>query len=136
MTVVNLKPEIGVLRLSDTMLNKYIIDANKSIRRCALMAGIDFDTMPNGHKDTLPCTLFYGSGAVADRLDTYINFYKTARGDRRVWINGFTPVTKGGDELHMTYERTGNGVFLVVNVTQVTKEALYHAETERREQAQ
>jgi hypothetical protein len=39
--------------LTNTMLNKAIIDANTSIRRFAKLFGIDFDTMVNGEKHKL-----------------------------------------------------------------------------------
>jgi hypothetical protein len=45
-----LSPDFGQLRLTNTMLNKAIIDANTSIRRFAKLFGIDFDTMVNGEK--------------------------------------------------------------------------------------
>ena len=48
-----LSPDFGQLRLTNTMLNKSIIDANTSIRRFAKLFEIDFETMVNGEKHSL-----------------------------------------------------------------------------------
>ena len=43
----------GQLRLTNTMLNKSIIDANESIRKFAKLFGIDFNFMEKGQKHKL-----------------------------------------------------------------------------------
>ncbi len=77
-----LNTDFGQLRLTNTMLNKAIIDANTSIRRFAKLFGIDFDTMVNGEKHKL--LAYYEDDTVCT-----ISFYKTVnRGDRRLSISG------------------------------------------------
>mgnify|MGYP005997668667 CR=1 FL=1 len=67
-----LSPDFGQLRLTNTMLNKSIIDANTSIRRFAKLFGIDFDTMQNGEKHKLMA--YYEDDTVCT-----ISFYKTVK---------------------------------------------------------
>jgi len=78
-----LSPDFGQLRLTNTMLNKSIIDANTSIRRFAKLFGIDFNFMEKGQKHKL--LAYYDD----DNSICTISFYKTVnRGDRRLSISG------------------------------------------------
>ena len=65
-----LEPDFGQLRLTNTMLNKSIIDANTSIRRFAKLFDVDFDQMQQGDKIQLEA--HYKDGA-----SCRLSFYKT-----------------------------------------------------------
>ena len=92
-----LKPDFGQLRLTNTMLNKSIIDANTSIRRFAKLFKIDFDKMVNGEKHLLPAT--YEDGTVCN-----LSFYRTVnRGDRRLSISGIKKQAEEKAELYQHY---------------------------------
>ena len=89
----------GQLRLTNTMLNKSIIDANTSIRRFAKLFGIDFDTMKNGEKHKLMA--YYEDDTVCT-----ISFYKTVnRGDRRLSISGIKKKAEINDLIAFNYKR-------------------------------
>ena len=91
-----LRPDnIGRLRLTRTMLEKCIIDANKS-----------------GEKIRIPAE-YSGSGNAGS-----VTFYCTARGDRRVSLQGIKAEAAAGDLLGLGYERRESGELVaVVNVT-------------------
>ena len=94
-----LNPDFGQLRLTNTMLNKSIIDANASIRRFAKLFGIDFDTMVNGEKHKLRA--YYEDDTICT-----ISFYKTVnRGDRRLSISGIKQKAQINDLIAFNYKR-------------------------------
>jgi hypothetical protein len=79
--IESLSPEIGTLRLTYTMINKHIIDANASIRRLALLLGVDMEEMTNGDKVTI-------EGQYQDGTPCNVNFYRTTmRSDRQASRN-------------------------------------------------
>jgi hypothetical protein len=72
------------IRLSKTMLDKSIIDANKSVRDLALNFGIDFDKMKNGDKyevlarfddpekyEIIPCNNGVGEWEISPTHETF-----------------------------------------------------------------
>ena len=104
------------IRLSKTMLEKSIIDANKSVRDLALNFGIDFDKMKNGDK--------YEVLARFDDLDSnqhsVVRFYKTInRGDRRVSIKGIKQYAEIGDLIALSacLPKDDNKDIIIINVT-------------------
>ena len=108
-----LRPDnIGRLRLTRTMLEKCIIDANKSVRQLAQLFGVDYATMQTGEKIRIPAE-YSGSGNAGS-----VTFYCTARGDRRVSLQGIKAEAAAGDLLGLGYERRESGELVaVVNVT-------------------
>lgn len=63
-----LRPDnIGRLRLTRTMLEKCIIDANKSVRQLALLFGVDYATMQAGEKIRIPAE-YSGSGNAGSEI--------------------------------------------------------------------
>lgn len=108
-----LRPDnIGRLRLTRTMLEKCIIDANKSVRQLAQLFGVDYATMQAGEKIRIPAE-YSGSGNAGS-----VTFYCTARGDRRVSLQGIKAEAVAGDLLGLGYERRESGELVaVVNVT-------------------
>ena len=114
-----LSPDFGQLRLTNTMLNKAIIDANTSIRRFAKLFGIDFDTMVNGEKHKL--LAYYEDETVCT-----ISFYKTVnRGDRRLSISGIKKKAEINDLIAFNYKRiiVDNDLDQTVIVINVTAKA-------------
>jgi len=114
-----LSPDFGQLRLTHTMLNKSIIDANTSIRRFAKLFGIDFETMVNGEKHKLMA--YYED----DTIGT-LSFYKTVnRGDRRLSISGIKKKAQINDLIAFNYKRiiVDNDLDQTVIVINVTAKA-------------
>jgi hypothetical protein len=102
------------IRLSKTMLDKSIIDANKSVRDLALNFGIDFDKMKNGDK--------YEVLARFDDTNqkSVVRFYKTInRGDRRVSIKGIKQYANIGDLIALSacLPKDENKDIIIINVT-------------------
>lgn len=102
------------IRLSKTMLDKSIIDANKSVRDLALNFGIDFDKMKNGDK--------YEVFARFDdtNQESVVRFYKTInRGDRRVSIKGIKQYANIGDLIALSacLPKDDNKDIIIINVT-------------------
>ena len=102
------------IRLSKTMLDKSIIDANKSVRDLALNFGIDFDKMKNGDK--------YEVLARFDdtNQESIVRFYKTInRGDRRVSIKGIKQYANIGDLIALSacLPKDENKDIIIINVT-------------------
>ena len=102
------------IRLSKTMLDKSIIDANKSVRNLALNFGIDFDKMKNGDK--------YEVLARFDdtNQESVVRFYKTTnRGDRRVSIKSIKQYASIGDLIALSacLPKDENKDIIIINVT-------------------
>ena len=110
--IKNLSPDVGTLRLTYTMIDKNNIDANASIRRLALLFGVDMEQMTNGDKVTI-------KGEYDDGTPCNVNFYRTKkRSDRRVSLSNIKKHTKVGDFLALSYKRNEQGDFiLIINVT-------------------
>ena len=45
-------PLIATIKLTKTMLDKHIIDANESVRKFSRLFDVDYDSMTNGDKVT------------------------------------------------------------------------------------
>lgn len=96
-----------MIKLTNTMLNKSIIDCNKACREVALQCGVDFDKMAPGDRAVVPA-MINGTG-------TEVRFYRTnnARGDRRISIKGLKQFADVGDTVVLY---TGSGGVLTVSV--------------------
>ena len=94
------------IKLTKTMLDKAIIDANNSVREFVKSYGVDFNKMKSGDRATLEAKFIDGT-------ETVINLYRTnnARGDRRVSIKGIKSQAEVGSiitislntELHLEH---------------------------------
>ena len=94
------------IKLTKTMLDKAIIDANNSVREFVKTFGVDFTKMKSGDRATLEAKF-------VDGTETVINLYRTnnARGDRRVSIKGIKSQAEVGSiitislntELHLEH---------------------------------
>jgi hypothetical protein len=80
----------ATIKLTRTMLDKHIIDANASVRAWALDAyGIDYTSLREKVE----------VDAKANGEPTKVRFYVTARGDRRVSIKDVKRIASVGDTL-------------------------------------
>jgi ubiquinone/menaquinone biosynthesis C-methylase UbiE len=106
----------AVLKLTRTMLEKHIIDANASVRAFAKLLGIDYDTMKPGEKRAVDAEFVEGDA-------TQLMFYRTRnRGDKRFSISGIKAVADVGDTVAITYRVTQTGdIVLVINCTNYTE---------------
>jgi hypothetical protein len=97
------------ITLTNTMLNKSIIDANKTVIALAASIGVDFSALQAGEKIT-----------IAGRYDCdgqacSVSFYRTkARGDKRFSISGLKKRAGVGDAIAITHDSDGA---LVINAT-------------------
>lgn len=89
-----------MLTLTKTMLNKSIIDANKTVREFAATLGINYAEMKPGQKTEIP-------GLWPDGSKTVIRFYLTAgkRADRRISVKDIKKHAVIGDTLVFTAVR-------------------------------
>jgi hypothetical protein len=80
------------IKLTKTMLDKAIIDANNSVREFVKTYGVDFSKMKSGDRATLEAKF-------VDGTETVINLYRTnnARGDRRISIKGIKAQAEVGN---------------------------------------
>ena len=93
------------------MLNKSIIDANKSIQKFALLFGVDFEALKCGEKRVMEAEFVEGDPCK-------VTFYKAkTRGDRRVSITKLKANAEAGDLIALGY-RGNKAVIFVYNVTQ------------------
>ena len=91
------------LTITQTMLNKYIIDCPVSLR-LAMQEILGGDCMYDSFLDIvekLPwsCVFELPDGTTTTRK---VNFYKTKRGDKRISIKGLRQFAKAGDVLTVT----------------------------------
>ena len=86
------------IKLTSTMLDKAIIDANTSVREFSLSQNVDFAAMVSGDRHQL-------AAFFADDTETVINLYRTnnARADRRISIKGIKKQFKAGDTLTIEF---------------------------------
>ena len=104
----------AIIRLTKTMLEKAIIDANTSIRNFSKLCGVDFDNMQSGDRQTIQAEFLDGT-------ETTLNFYRTKndRGDRRFSIKGIKQQAQIGDTVAITFKQDKQGKpVLVINITE------------------
>ena len=98
----------GVIKLTPTMLNKHIIDANKSVIELAESIGINYTDLKAGEKITI-------EGCFDNSKPCKVSFYKTkTRGDKRFSISGLKKEAVAGDTVAIQKKRNGA---LVINVS-------------------
>jgi hypothetical protein len=103
---------LGKITLTKTMLEKHIIDANKTIVQLALHIGIDYATIKQGEKITIK------GRHKSDNAACSVSFYRTkARGDKRFSISGLKTHAAIGDTVAITHDVNGA---LVINATRET----------------
>lgn len=96
------------IKLTRTMLEKHIIDANETVRAFALLVGVDYEKLKPGERVTVPAEFKDGSG-------TSITFYRAnKRGDRRVSIKGLNGNSSAGDTVLITQRLNDDGEAVIV----------------------
>ena len=95
------------LKLTKTMLKKYTIDANASIRQLARLFDVDYDELMPSEKVKVPSLLCNGTEAT-------VTFYKTARGDRRISIQNIKEIAGAGDTLDLTWGKSEAGELILI----------------------
>lgn len=96
----------GVLKLTKTMVNKSIIDANQSVRQLARLFGVDYEDMQPNERIKIP----YLSGSA----ESTVTFYKTARGDRRISIQKIREIAGEGDTLSLMWAKNESGELILI----------------------
>ena len=104
---------MAMFRITQTMLDKSIQDADKEI--CRFLLEHDFlDYSKLTEKVYLPCKLQAYVGCATSQ-PSKISCYKTTRGDKRIWIKGLKDIAKAGDILNLkVYDNGGNIKSLIV----------------------
>jgi hypothetical protein len=106
---LQIQHQTGVIQLTPTMLNKSIIDANKSVIDTALAGGVDYAALAPGDRVTLE-GVHHATGEACR-----VTFYRAGgRGDKRISISGLKTHAGPGDTVALTYKAPG---VLVVNIT-------------------
>tara|TARA_R100000234_G_scaffold119514_1_gene102689 strand:+ start:97 stop:441 length:345 start_codon:yes stop_codon:yes gene_type:complete len=92
----------GVIKITKTMLDKSIIDANKSVVDFALRElGIDYHAMGCGEKHTIDAVFDVSFSLKDIHKETEIRFYRVnnPRGDKRVSIKDLKVYFDVGDTI-------------------------------------
>lgn len=98
----------AVINITDTMLNKSIIDANKSVCALAKDFSFDYNEAECGQRQPL-------EAAYADGTEAKVTFYRAkTRGDKRISITKLKKFVKAGD--FITLIKVKNRVEILVNV--------------------
>ena len=103
------------LFLTDTMLNKSIIDVNKSVLLLLEHIGLDYDDIEVGERHSFPAVFVRSSSGYRDK-ESQVNFYKTKRGDKRMSIKHLKAQAEGGMVLRMTYNFYKTEEYLTLEV--------------------
>lgn len=108
--------EYTIIRLTDTMLKKNIIDANVFVQDILYKYGVmDFSQLNNGDKKMLPSDLYVGN----DEFKTTMSCYRAkTRGDERFWIYGsdFKKNFLSGDLIYITVNQKNDRV-IIINIS-------------------
>ena len=108
------------VKITQRMLNKSIIDANKSVvafvRNCYPTLGYDF--IENGGKNTL--LAYYDDGH--EYTPTQIRLYRRPRGDKLLSVQGLTRIAKAGDVMTFEHEKKNNRIIIRLELGEPPKE--------------
>ena len=108
--------EYTVIRLTDTMLSKSIIDANVFVQDVLKKYGLmDYQSLKKGEKKKLDATLYIGE----EKFETTMSCYRAnARGDERFWIYGrqFKESFHSGDLMYISVDPSSRRV-ININVS-------------------
>ena len=102
------------IKLTKTMLDKAIIDANNSVREFVKVYGVDFNKMKSGDRATLEAR-FGSKDKPWSGSETVINLYRTnnARGDRRISIKGIKAQADVGNVVSI--RKKGKGILIEIH---------------------
>lgn len=113
--IESLSPQIAQIRLTDTMINKYIMDAKQDTQKLAALFDVDYSQIEKGQKITV-------KGVWHDGTACNVTFYRAkTRGDKRISITGLKRKAQTGDLIGLSYitDQTGK-TYLAVSVTNIT----------------
>ena len=96
----------GVLKLTKTMIDKSIIDANQSVRQLARLFGVDYEDMQPNERIKIPY--------ISSSAESTVTFYKTARGDRRIPIQKIKEIAGEGDTLSLMWAKNESGELILI----------------------
>ena len=114
--IESLSPQVAQIRLTDTMINKYIMDAKQDTQKLAALFYADYSLMVKGQKRTV-------QGVWHDGTACSVTFYRAkTRGDKRISISGLKRKAQPGDLIGLSYitDQTGK-TYLAVKVTNITE---------------
>ena len=113
--IQSLSPEVAQIRLTETMVNKYIIDAKADTQRLAALFGFTFEDCAPGEGQTFEAVWWDGTPAT-------VKLYRAkTRGDKRVSITGLRKKAQPGDLIALSYKRGADGQnVLTMHVSNVT----------------
>lgn len=118
-----LSPQIAKIRLTKTMIEKYIIDAKADTQKLSLIFGVNYDDLEPGQGVTVPAmwTAYqFASGATArEAEESQIRFYKTKRGDKRISIKGIRSCHVG-DLISLSYQLRNGEAIISATITNVS----------------
>jgi len=108
------------INITQRMLNKSIIDANKSVvaffRDCYPALGYDF--IENGGKNTLVAYYDDGHGY----WPTSIRLYRRPRGDKLLSVEGLTRRANAGNVMTFEYDTKSNRIIVRLELGEPPKE--------------
>ena len=108
------------INITQRMLNKSIIDANKSVvafvRNCYPTLGYDF--IENGSKKVL--LAHYDDGH--EYTPTQIRLYRRPRGDKLLSVEGLTRRAKAGDVMTFEHDKESNRIIVRLELGEPPKE--------------
>jgi hypothetical protein len=114
------------IKLTKTMLNKSIIDANKSVQQFLDHDfGMNYDdkfftyTYFNSETERFERNAFFIVGEYADGTEADVRFYRSAtRGDKRISIQKLKQYAEAGDEVILTSdaESLHDGIRIQINI--------------------
>lgn len=102
------------IKLTKTMLEKSIIDANLSVRRLSKRLkglDIDYDKMKCGEKHKVGAVILLTNDQACSSISE-VRFYRTTRGDRRISIKNARKHFEVGDTLTLKSRNIGHGCFV------------------------
>lgn len=108
-----LLPKGIAFQLTETMLNKSTIDANKPIREFLNDNNIfDFDQLPKGEKEYIECQLFSAGSLFVRQVSLVRPSAKPDKpGDPRIWVYNLNKNAKTGDWIYFAYK---DDIFYVI----------------------
>jgi|TARA_R110000744_G_C19320230_1_gene557575 hypothetical protein len=100
----------AVINLTDTMLKKSIIDANKSVCEFAKTFSFDYVEAEYGERKLLKAS--YPDGTPAK-----VTFYRAkTRGDKRISITKLKKYARAGDNVTLVNTDDNEGIKIIINV--------------------
>ena len=102
------------IKITQRMLNKSIIDANKSVVKFfrEYLPELGYDSIVNGGKNVI--LAYYQKDADYAYTSTQIRFYRRPRGDKLLSVEGLTKRAKSGNI--MTFEHVQKSNRIVVKI--------------------